>query len=582
MIGLRPCSATEVAEELACAIASDALRGSPQLCALLKYIVEATLEGNADQLKGYTIAVEVMNRPPDFDSQANPIVRVQAKRLRDALKLYYSNEGQKSPIVISIGKGGYKAVFQRRYPEDEQQAESQPVVPPAVADGSEKPAFWLRSWQRNVAAGVAALVVLIGAGLWLGLVPMPASLAESRVVVSTAPPRAGTPAAKPRADFRAMRHRPVIQFVVKSEAVPWSFDLGMLVMYTSRFDGVSVAHPDEGNSPVNSGPSSNQHHYTVQISSCGHCATEALLLNVTASRTREIIPTRVIPIGPKGYSQAVVEIARTLGAADGLVLSHMRSIRDLVPESYACVNDAHVYFQSSDMQVRTRVMQCIEEYRASGQEDALMELSVALMALDGAWQQENVAGNIDIATRAASRAVELAPTLARVHHGYGLVLAARGELEEALKATQRAYELNPHDFIVAIGMGTRLIGLNRVREARAFLEPLYRDTPVPSNWLTFNLATAYVIENDLVALDSIVHRLRGTSVAFGHILLVIAESYAEDPAVGRRALATFRQKYMKIANDVPAHIAAFYRNPVVAGKLTIAYSEALRRLEGQQ
>src|SRR6185312_2890509 len=65
--------------------ASEAFRGSPQLIAFLRYVVEATLDGHADRIKGYTIATEALGRTPDFDPQSDPIVRVEATRLRRAL-----------------------------------------------------------------------------------------------------------------------------------------------------------------------------------------------------------------------------------------------------------------------------------------------------------------------------------------------------------------------------------------------------------------------------------------------------------------------------------------------------------------
>ena len=70
--------------------ASEAFRGSPQLVAFLRYVVEATLRGEHDRIKGYTIAVEALGRAEDFDPQSDPIVRVEATRLRRAINRYYA------------------------------------------------------------------------------------------------------------------------------------------------------------------------------------------------------------------------------------------------------------------------------------------------------------------------------------------------------------------------------------------------------------------------------------------------------------------------------------------------------------
>ena len=81
---------------------------------LLRYIVDETLEGRGDRLKGYTIGLEVFDRPDDFDPQTDTIVRVQAGQLRRRLDLYYSKEGRSSDTRILVPKGTYQPKFEFR------------------------------------------------------------------------------------------------------------------------------------------------------------------------------------------------------------------------------------------------------------------------------------------------------------------------------------------------------------------------------------------------------------------------------------------------------------------------------------
>ena len=62
--------------------ASEGFRSSPQLATFLRFIVEAVLRGERGRIKAYTIAVEALGRDERFDPQADPIVRVEATRLR--------------------------------------------------------------------------------------------------------------------------------------------------------------------------------------------------------------------------------------------------------------------------------------------------------------------------------------------------------------------------------------------------------------------------------------------------------------------------------------------------------------------
>src|ERR1043165_6825355 len=96
--------------------ASEAFRACPQLVAFLRYVVEATLRGGQDRIKGYSIAVEALGRGDDFNPQHDPIVRVEAMRLRRALQRYYANGGGDDAVQIVLPLGSYVPVFRRVVP----------------------------------------------------------------------------------------------------------------------------------------------------------------------------------------------------------------------------------------------------------------------------------------------------------------------------------------------------------------------------------------------------------------------------------------------------------------------------------
>jgi hypothetical protein len=67
---------------------------SKQLVRLLEFCVERALEGQADCLKETVLGIEVFDRGADFDPRIDPIVRVDARRLRRKLDQYYASEGE--------------------------------------------------------------------------------------------------------------------------------------------------------------------------------------------------------------------------------------------------------------------------------------------------------------------------------------------------------------------------------------------------------------------------------------------------------------------------------------------------------
>ncbi len=105
---------TEVRAALECVLASASFRGSPQLGAFLRFVVDETLHGRGASLKGYTIAVEALGRDPRFNPQIDPIVRVEATRLRRALERYYAGEGLADSVIIDLARGSYAPTFLRR------------------------------------------------------------------------------------------------------------------------------------------------------------------------------------------------------------------------------------------------------------------------------------------------------------------------------------------------------------------------------------------------------------------------------------------------------------------------------------
>jgi len=107
-------SDNKVKEQLERIFASDGFVRSHQMCKFLRFVVEASLSPDSGYVKGYTIATEVFGRDETFDPQKDPIVRIEAGRLRRKLEHYYSTTGLNDPIRIEIPKGAYLAVFQQQ------------------------------------------------------------------------------------------------------------------------------------------------------------------------------------------------------------------------------------------------------------------------------------------------------------------------------------------------------------------------------------------------------------------------------------------------------------------------------------
>src|SRR5436305_8450196 len=83
----------------------------------LQFTVEETLGGNASHLKENVIGIHVFDRPPTYDPRIDPIVRVEARRLRLKLREYYERDGKADDVIFELPKGRYSPLFRTRSEE---------------------------------------------------------------------------------------------------------------------------------------------------------------------------------------------------------------------------------------------------------------------------------------------------------------------------------------------------------------------------------------------------------------------------------------------------------------------------------
>lgn len=153
---LKP-SAAEIRAELERVLASRCFQQAGRASHFLRFVVEQTVAGGSQRLKGYTIGVEVFGRPPDFDAQSDALVRVEAGRLRRRLVEYYASEGAADPVRIDLPRGSYAVECHFLQPAAE-------VAPAPVASPVARPAR--APWRRIAAALTLLLVAAVGVIVW--------------------------------------------------------------------------------------------------------------------------------------------------------------------------------------------------------------------------------------------------------------------------------------------------------------------------------------------------------------------------------------------------------------------------------
>jgi hypothetical protein len=168
-------------------ISSPLLQRSENLCKLVQYLAEHTLNSPTHHLKEYQIATEALGRAPDFEPQLDASVRVLAGRLRSKLTEYYKSSGAHDPILVDVPKGAYILSFERRV------APPVPVISAAVPVSASPESRGRLGIQRRVVTALAILaIVMMASGFGVYLIRRRAAESAIRKAASNPAPMVQT------------------------------------------------------------------------------------------------------------------------------------------------------------------------------------------------------------------------------------------------------------------------------------------------------------------------------------------------------------------------------------------------------
>jgi len=483
-------SEAEVRPALDRILASESFRTSPQLGTFLRYVVDAALSGRAASLKGYTIGVEALGRDPSFDPQIDPIVRVEATRLRRALERYYACAGSDDPLVIELPRGSYVPLFVRR------SASAQPApAPRSVGIG--------RGGHGRVLTAILLFVAL--AGLTALLLPRRGgerAMAPTGAIPSrTVDPGAAAPGLPPGNGM------PVIAIealrVVGAEH-PGQLAAGSLIDKIrdafARFDTVNVAYggaADEATTGTGGAAPSRLDYRLTGSLDYGATATTLRFQLVDAAEntiafTRDFVYPAAAPEQDAAENEIVVGLTNSLLQSYGVIRARDRARHLASPAGdprYRCVLEAAESLRSLDPAAHERARSCLEHLTTADPSFAVGFEFLAIIyyredAIGYPWRAGDPPA-LDRALRAARRAIELAPASARAYQMLFVVQYARHDVAAAFAAGDKAIALNPFDMLTLAEYGGRLIMTGQVEPGLQMLRRADRTGVVLPNWHHF-------------------------------------------------------------------------------------------------
>ena len=520
-------------------ILSDVFSRSPQLGAFLRFVTDATLAGKSDRIKAYTIGVEVLRRDTNFDPQLDPIVRVEATRLRRAIERYYAGPGQDDAIVIDLPRGSYVPTFRRR----------DSVLPqPSMLHGVER---WTQRLSRiglpaaliaTVILGAIAFVAVATIGRRTDIVAISTALRDAQFHRSpTLPPGNGMP---------VVRIEPIrVIGSPASHGVTAERLQAKISDAFARFDtiNVSLAAASVGASEAVASATPSDYvlagtlEYANDVANAWFTLTSTAENKVVWSSTYE----RVQPPGGKGLTEdaVVLSLTNSLLQSYGVIRARDRAIQlasGAGDPRYRCVLQAADSMRTADRATHELARTCLEQLTAL---DPSFAVGFAFLGMiyNREYQLEYPAhpGDpppLDRALKAARQAIALHPEGARGFLALMIVQFNRRDIGAALEAGKRTTALNKYDMLALGEYGGRLILSGRIDKGMAALQDAGAGGAVRPAWHHLYLFVGSYMAGDMAEAIRHAADIPNDNVAMGQVAQVLAAHAAGKAEETRKAI----------------------------------------------
>ncbi len=499
-------SSPELAEcraALARALASAPFQASPKLAAFLRFVVEAALSGQSDRIKGYTIGTEALGRGKDFDPQIDPIVRVEAGRLRRTLEAYYAGAGIDDPVVIALPVGSYVPTFTPREPGASTSHAGDPAGPRAP-----------RRRAALSAAAATALVALAAFGVVHLVVTHGRHDAESTGSTDRRAADASSARESPRLPAALAMPLVAVEPIVTVGTLPASFDAEALRQKVrnalARFDDVRVQFDALASTGAEAGssPGGPIDYRLAATFDARDADGPQLTYGLLDSADRAVVWSKTYrEFGADGDHATedafLLDLMSALVGPDGVIQPNKRRKRAAgaaIDPRYSCVLDAYEYWHRYRAEMHARVRTCLVHLIATDP-----DFSLGFAVLTYVYVREHYFDRarhgdvpaVDRAFDAARRAVELNPGSALAHHALSAALFARGNTDQGIAAAEKAAELNPYDVVMISGLGFRLVRVGELDRGLALLRRAAQYRSGLSSWYAFTMSVGAYLTGDL-------------------------------------------------------------------------------------
>lgn len=458
----------EVRGQLERIVSSAEFPGVGRSAVFLRYVVEEAVEGRASRIKGYSVAIEVFGRDADF-TQDDPVVRIEAGRLRRALERYYLVAGHGDPVRIDIPKGGYVPVFHWNDASLPQAMKAISAAAPVVSPRDNGEPWW-RARRAMLAGAVAAATVMISAN-WIAERSSSNPLRPASLVSPDRPTLVVAP-------FANLDDAPESRF----------YSAGLteeLLTALPRFKEIKVFGRETSNALPTDVDPSKVRELGARYLLAGGVRAIGKRLRVTA-RLLDTSDGGIVwsgdydnDLGSADLFSIQMDVARKVATAIAQPYGVMAQFdaANLPPNdlgAYECTLGFYAYRSELSAEAHTKVRNCLESAvaRYPAYATAWAMLSIIYLDEDQFKFNSQLGSDTPIrrAMQAARRATQLDPSNTRGLQALMTALFFDRQLAESLRVGEQALATNPNDIELMGEFGTRLAISGQWQRGAALLD----------------------------------------------------------------------------------------------------------------
>jgi tetratricopeptide (TPR) repeat protein len=581
-------------------VAVHPFKESPQLSSFLKFVVEQTLEGKGDELKGYTIATLALGRTDDFDPQIDPIVRVQAGRVRQAIEEYYAAFPD-DPIRIQFVKGSYQPQFVFSNIQNNSGAiAEQSIDENAMLQNSLEAKLLPNRQDRffgsdpdnqhalsDLKQGRSKTYNLTRQGL-LGLVTIAALLGIAFIAAFGALTRTSlTPASVPQQSYF-----PVL-LIENSNGPSDPSELYSVLQRTqdalARFDDILIVRDpaDERGSSQLEPPRSKAKRLSLRIianfADRGRLRFNARLVeqfDQSVVWSKEFEPVLSGTAGDDGRSNIVRTIATTIARPYGVLHAYARKVFTGLEESqsdFGCIMVAFDYWQHNNKELRTQAKKCLEEQLIVNPRLGALHSQLAYLYLDDIIVDnlEEPKRALDHAIAAAIRGGNLAPTSARAYQTLMAVHFVRKEMESAWRAADTALRLNPFDSDISADVGVHYIKAGQFEKGLSLIDESMVLNSSPPDWVLTYRAMALRALGRYDEAVSTIKPLKASELPLAMVGNITAAFQEKDKPTALDRIEIFKQTHPDIFANPRGYVQRMNLERGLTEAIISRYQDAL-------